>query len=60
MKPNWENQTSFHVDNFPFLDVMNSETVDLIAAVPPFNNCKYYHGTPDSPAFGDRFQDLWS
>jgi len=44
-----DNQTKFHGGNRPFLDVINSETRDLIPTDPPFNNGNYSHGTPDSP-----------
>ena len=36
-QPNWTNRTLFHHDNLAVLRGMNSESVDLIAADPPFN-----------------------
>ena len=39
---------------------MNSESVDLIAADPPFNKGRDFHATPDSLASGAKFQDRWS
>ena len=39
---------------------MNSESVDLIAADPPFNKGRDFHATPDSLASGASFQDRWS
>ena len=60
MTPNWENRTLFHGDNLSFLRAMNSESVDLIAADPPFKKGKDFHATPDSLADGASFQDRWS
>ena len=59
-EPNWVNRTLFHGDNLDFLRAMNSNTVDLIAADPPFNKGKDFHATPDSLAKGASFQDRWS
>ena len=58
--PNWPNRTLFHGDNLKFLRAMNSESVDLIAADPPFNKGRDFHATPDSLASGAKFQDRWS
>ena len=60
MTANWRNRTLFHGDNLGFLRAMNSESVDLIAADPPFNKGRDFHATPDSLAAGARFQDRWS
>ena len=60
MTANWRNRTLFHGDNLPFLQAMNSESVDLIATDPPFNKGRDFHATPDSLAAGARFQDRWS
>ena len=57
--PNFENRTLFQGDNLPFLQGINSETVDLIATDPPFNKSKDFHATPDSLAAGARFTDRW-
>ena len=57
---NFANRTLFHSDNLPILQGMNSETVDLIATDPPFNESRDFHATPESLAAGARFQDRWS
>ena len=57
--PNWDNRTLFHGDNLPFLQAMDSESVDLIATDPPFNKSKDFHATPNSLARGAKFQDRW-
>ena len=36
MKPNFENRTLFIGDNLPYLRALNSESVDLIATGPAF------------------------
>ena len=55
--PNFRNRTLFHGDNLPFLRGIDSESVHLIAADPPFNKSRAFHATPDSLARGARFQD---
>ena len=57
--PNFENRTLFQGDNLPFLQGINSATVDLIATDPPFNKSKDFHATPNSLAKGARFTDRW-
>ncbi len=57
--PNFENRTLFQGDNLPFLQGLNSATVDLIATDPPFNKSKDFHATPNSLAAGARFTDRW-
>ena len=57
--PNFENRTLFQGDNLPFLQGLNSATVDLIATDPPFNKSKDFHATPNSLASGARFTDRW-
>ncbi len=57
--PNFENRTLFQGDNLPFLQGLNSATVDLIATDPPFNKSKDFHATPNSLAAGSRFTDRW-
>ena len=59
-EPNWKNRTLFHGDNLEFMRAMNSESVDLIATDPPFNNGKEFHATPNSLAKGASFHDRWS
>ena len=57
---NFENRTLFKGDNLPFLQGLNSESVDLIATDPPFNKGKDFHATPDSLAAGAKFHDRWT
>lgn len=57
--PNFQNRTLFQGDNLPFLQGLNSATVDLIATDPPFNKSKDFHATPNSLAAGARFTDRW-
>ena len=55
-KANWKNQTVFIGDNLDVMRGMNSESVDLICADPPFNsNRKYNHlfGGKRKPGFDD-------
>ena len=59
-RPNFENRTLFKGDNLPFLQGLNSESVDLIATDPPFNKGKDFHATPDSLAAGAKFHDRWT
>ena len=58
--PNFQNRTLYQGDNLPFLQGMNSATVDLIATDPPFNKSKDFHATPNTLAAGAKFQDRWS
>ena len=57
--PNFANRTLCQGDNLPFLQGINSESVDLIATDPPFNKSKDFHATPDSLAAGASFPDRW-
>ena len=57
--PNFQNRTLFQGDNLPFLQGLNSATVDLIATDPPFNKSRDFHATPNSLADGARFTDRW-
>ena len=57
--PNFANRTLYQGDNLPFLQGINSETVDLIATDPPFNKSRDFHATPNSLASGARFNDRW-
>lgn len=38
LEPNWENRTVFIADNLDIMRGMDSATVDLIYADPPFNS----------------------
>lgn len=56
--PNLINRTLYHGDNLTFLRGINSGTVHLVYADPPFNKNKDLHATPDSDVgrlltFGD-------
>ena len=57
--PNFENRTLYQGDNLPFLQGLNSATVDLIATDPPFNKSRDFHATPNSLASGAKFTDRW-
>ncbi len=57
--PNFENRTLYQGDNLPFLQGMNSATVDLIATDPPFNKSRDFHATPNRLAAGAQFVDRW-
>ncbi len=57
--PNFETRTLCRGDNLPFLQSMNSGTVDLIATDPPFNKSRDFHATPDKLAAGAKFEDRW-
>ena len=57
--PNFENRTLYQGDNLPFLQGLNSATVDLIATDPPFNKSRDFHATPNKLATGARFTDRW-
>ena len=58
-KPNFPNRTLYHGDNLTFLRGINSGTVNLIYADPPFNKNKDFHATPDNIASGAKFTDRW-
>ena len=57
--PNFENRTLYQGDNLPFLQGLNSATVDLIATDTPFNKSRDFHATPNKLATGARFTDRW-
>ena len=58
--PNWENRTLFNADNLEIMRGMNSGSVPLIYADPPFNSNAVYQATPGSKADGQKFDDRWS
>ena len=58
--PNWRNKTIFTGDNLYVMRGMNSETVDLIYADPPFNSNKNYSAPVGSKAAGAAFKDTWT
>ena len=57
--PNFRNRTLFQGDNLEMLRGINSETVDLIYADPPFKKGREFYATPDSLAAGASFSDKW-
>ena len=57
---NWANRTVFTGDNLDVLRGMDSETVDLIYADPPFNSNRTYSAPIGSEAAGAAFKDTWT
>ena len=58
--PNWENRTLWTGDNLDIMRGMNSESVDLIYADPPFNSNRTYSAPIGSEAAGAAFKDTWT
>ncbi len=58
--PNWSNRTIFTGDNLYVMRGMNSESVDLIYADPPFNSNRNYSAPIGSKAAGAAFKDAWT
>ena len=59
-KPNWANRTIWTGDNLDIMRGMNSESVDLIYADPPFNSNRNYAAPIGSQAAGAAFKDTWT
>ncbi len=57
---NWANRTVFTGDNLDVLRGMDSESVDLIYADPPFNSNRDYAAPIGSKAAGAAFKDTWT
>ncbi len=57
--PNWHNQTIWTGDNLDIMRGMNSASVDLIYADPPFNSNHNYAAPIGSKAAGAAFKDTW-
>ena len=57
---NWANRTVFTGDNLDVLRGMDSETVDLVYADPPFNSQRNYAAPIGSEAAGAAFKDTWT
>ena len=57
---NWANRTLFTGDNLDVMRGMDSESVDLIYADPPFNSNKDYAAPIGSEAAGAAFKDTWT
>ena len=58
--PNWANRTMFIGDNLDVLRGMNSASVDLVYADPPFNSRREYSAPVGSKAAGAAFSDYWT
>lgn len=58
--PNWANRTMWTGDNLEVMRGMNSESVDLIYADPPFNSNRIYEAPIGSKAAGAMFKDTWT
>ena len=54
---NWKNRTMWTGDNLDIMRGMNSESVDLIYLVPPFNSKHNYAAPIGSEAAGAEFRD---
>lgn len=59
ISPNWANQTIWTGDNLDIMRGMNSASVDLIYADPPFNSNANYAAPIGSKAAGAAFKDTW-
>ena len=59
-QPNWENRTLWTGDNLDIMRGMNSESVDLIYADPPFKSDRNYSAPIGSEAAGAAFKDTWT
>ena len=60
MPPNFAVSALYALDNLDVMRGMDSETVHLIYADPPFNSKRIYQGMPGTRAAGHRFRDTWS
>ena len=58
--PNFANRTMWTRDNLDVLRGLNSESVDLVYADPPFNSNKNYQAPIGSKAAGAAFKDTWT
>ena len=57
--PNFANRTMWTRDNLDVLRGLNSESIDLVYADPPFNANKNYEAPIGSKAAGAAFKDTW-
>ena len=57
---NWANRTVFTGDNLDVLRGMDSETVDLVYADPPYNSQRNYAAPIGSESAGAAFKDTWT
>ena len=60
MPPNFATSALYALDNLDVMRGMDSETVHLIYADPPFNSKRIYQGMAGTKAAGHRFRDTWS
>ena len=58
--PNFKNRTMWTRDNLDVLRGLNSESIDLVYADPPFNSNKNYEAPIGSKAAGAAFKDTWT
>ena len=58
--PNFANRTMWTRDNLDVLRGLNSESIDLVYADPPFNSNKNYEAPVGSKAAGAAFKDTWT
>ena len=58
--PNFANRTMWTQDNLDVLRGLNSESIDLVYADPPFNSNKNYEAPIGSKAAGAAFKDTWT
>lgn len=58
--PNFANRTMWTRDNLDVLRGLNSESIDLVYADPPFNSNKNYSAPIGSKAAGAAFKDSWT
>ena len=59
-EPNFKNRTMWTADNIDVLRGLNSASVDLVYADPPFNSNKTYAAPVGSKAAGAKFKDTWT
>ena len=60
MPPNFHTSVLYAMDNLDLMRGMDSATIHLIYAAPPFNSKRIYQGLPGTKAAGHRFRDTWS
>ena len=60
MNPNFTLSALYALDNLEVMRGMDSESVPLIYADPPFNSKRIYQGMSGSKAAPHRFRDTWS
>ena len=60
MTPNFALSALYALDNLEVMRGMDSESVPLIYADPPFNSRRIYQGISGSKAQAHRFRDTWS